>query len=286
MLSDSERAIIDALSERPLRRDQIARAVSSIVPQLLPLGRLMRLGGIRRAAFTPTDALHVLRKFAAYDVDAAVCVAEILRRTTKLAARDFAQRVCDECERRVARQIMRRELTGELGDPEQENGGLLHALLDRILKDRTLGDTPWSLRFTERRPVAGIGAPSMAFMPGAAALLDAHCVIPPNAEVANAIGAVVANVIVRERVIIRPDETGAFIMLGPFGRKEFSHLVDAQNSAAARLAQYLRHKAIRSGTDEQAVKIIVQEQTGLLVDGGEQFLELVVEGVLEGRPRV
>ena len=60
------------------------------------------------------------------------------------------------------------------------------------------------LRVDLKRPLVAIGAPVAAYMPEAARRLNTELVIPPHAEVANAVGAVSGSVVVRHRVLINP----------------------------------------------------------------------------------
>ena len=57
---------------------------------------------------------------------------------------------------------------------------------------------------TLQQPVVAIGAPVEAYMPRVAEQLHTELVIPPHAEVANAVGAVAGGVVQRQRVLINP----------------------------------------------------------------------------------
>ncbi len=163
---------------------------------------------------------------------------------------------------------------------------VLRAIMDAMDTARADERGPFRITFAENRMVVGIGAPSGVFIPEAARLLGARVVVPPHAEVANAVGAVTGKVIVHEAVRIRPNEAGSFIMMGPLGRREFGRLRDAQKEAARHLVFCLRQRAEEYGTDQRDVSINVTEHTGRLDDGSSQLLELVVEGMLEGPPHV
>jgi hypothetical protein len=196
----------------------------------------------------------------------------------------LAEWVVEAFERRVAGTVLRRELSLTVGDPESEQGKVLGAFIDELLTSRRQPRTAFSLTFTEHRPIVGIGAPAGAFVPAAGAILGAQALVPPHAEVANAVGAITGQVAVRETVRIQPESTGGFTLVSPLGRGEFGSLPEAQAAATQLLVDHLRRRASAYGTAARDVVIDVAERRGQLADGGTQFLELVIEGVLEGAP--
>jgi len=284
-LSDAEAKVVKALSKGPMSRHRLAAAIGAVSFMLLPTARLEQLAVIRRCAFTPTDALHVLGTFEEFDTHTAVLAARVLGGFTGESPEGFAERVQAEVVKRLAYEVVRREISLVLGDPAREDHPMLNGLLDAMVTSRLKENRYCTMQFTEHRAVAGIGAPAGAFLPAAGELLGAKVLVPEHAEVANAVGAISGKVVVRETISIRPDEVGSFIMMSPLGRKEFGHLGDAQKEAMEYLVRHLRTKAAEFGTDERQVVVTVRDKTGLLEDGSRQFLELVVEGVLQGQPR-
>lgn len=284
-LSDSESRVFKALARGPLSRMQLAGAIGAVSFLLLPTARLEELGVIRRSAFTPTDALHVLGTFANFHAPAARSAAAVLARFCHQDADEFARRVCAQTTRRLAYEIARREISLSFRDPARDSHPMVDYLMEEFLRDPATKNGFHSLHFRQHRTVVGIGAPAGAFLPDAGRLVEARVIVPTHAEVANALGAISGKVIIRETISIRPDEAGSFIMMSPLGRKEFGRLADAQNEATGYLVHYLREKAGEFGTNEREVMIHVTEKTGQLADGSRQFLELLVEGMLVGAPR-
>ncbi len=282
-LSEREKRVIDALEKGPVSRRNLAAGIGALAMELVPTGRLEQLGVIRRSAFTPTDALHVLGTFREYDAGAALSSAGVLAGFTKLGIETFVEQVREEVVKRLAFEIMRREISLKYGDPAKEDHPMLRKILEEMVSYGK--DNNCRIQFREYRTVVGIGAPVGSFLPEAGKLLDAEVIVPPHAEVANAVGAIMGKVVVREIISIRPDEVGSFIMMSPLGRKEYGHLSDAQQEATDYLVAYLRKKALEFGTEEKKVEVMVTEKSGLLSDGSRQFLELMVEGSLQGLPR-
>jgi hypothetical protein len=75
--------------------------------------------------------------------------------------------------------------------------------------------------------VVGIGAPIHFFLPHAAKTLGTEAVVPENADVANAIGAITSNVVVKRQLRIIPDEEGGFLIEGLAGVRHFKKFDDA-----------------------------------------------------------
>jgi N-methylhydantoinase A/oxoprolinase/acetone carboxylase beta subunit len=140
---------------------------------------------------------------------------------------------------------------------------------------------------TLHRPVVAIGAPVEAYMPQMAAKLNTELTIPPHAEVANAVGAVVGGVVQRQRVLITPLDGDENLRLHlPQGVKDFRDLEEAVNHANAQMQTWMEALARQAGADQVEVQMtrhdsLVQVRMGW---GDELYLgsELIFTAV--GRP--
>lgn len=65
-------------------------------------------------------------------------------------------------------------------------------------------------------PLIAIGAPVQAYLPEVAKKLGLKLNIPPNAEIANAIGAASGNVVELVQVLIQPDGDERFYVHAPW----------------------------------------------------------------------
>jgi N-methylhydantoinase A/oxoprolinase/acetone carboxylase beta subunit len=281
-LDDRERRIVALLSERPHSRTELVRLCECAAPQLLRVGRLRDMGIVRLSGPTPTDALHVLGQFTAYDEDAARLAMRAVGRYVGLEEEAAARRVVAEVERLMALAVMRRELTadGERFSPEEFHQH--HALLNRIVGARS--DEGFRLLWQQERPVIGIGAPVGAFLPGACRRLGTEPIVPEHAGVANAVGAVISRVSVTDRIHIRPGQFGGYVMFAADERREFGRLEEAHEAATEHLVKSVRRRARRFGSSEQQVRVQVVHRIGRLNDGGTQLLEVELEGRLAGAP--
>ncbi len=283
-LKGEEHRIVDMLAERPHSRLALAEACGSLAPQLLRIRRLEDIGLVRRSGVTPTDALHVLGGYTPYDAEAARLAVSILARFVGLEESTAADAIVEEVERLLALSIMRRELSDEGEAGEADGFEAARPLLERALSAE--GRTTFHLHWRQLRPVVGIGAPVAAFLPGACRRLAIEPSVPPDADVANAVGAVTSQVFVSECVRVRPGEFGRYVLFAPDGRQEFAALEPAEKEARTRVVELVRKRAAGFGTRESQVGVEVSRRVGRVQDGSTQLLEVEVRGILEGAPTV
>jgi len=283
-LRGQEAQIVRLLGERPHSRLALAHACGCLAPQLLRIRRLEDTGLVRRCAVTPTDALHVLGTYAQHDAEAARLGVRILGHFVGLDETAAASAIVEEVERRLALAIMRRELTATAGDGEPGRFEDSLPLLGRVLSREDGGE--FELRWRQLRPVVGIGAPVGAFLPGACRRLETEPIVPADADVANAVGAVTSQVFVRECVRVRPGDFGRYVMFAPDGRREFTMLERAEAEARKHVVELVRRRAAGFGTRESQVSVEVSRRVGRVQDGSTQLLEVEVAGILEGAPAV
>ncbi len=174
---------------------------------LAALDRLFQAGALRKVAFTPTDAAHVLGLHDSFD-------AEVARQTASLFARQrggdgkalfddveaLAARVIEKLRRRSAELV----LEAALEHDGFEQTGLPTSTLGRAALDGKRGLAAFELKVTA--PVIGLGASAATYYPALSEILKTNIVIPDFAEVANAVGAVAGKVeMSAERVVLGSD---------------------------------------------------------------------------------
>lgn len=281
-LRDQEARIAQLLAPAPQSRLALSRACGCLSSRLLRIGRLEDIGLVRRAAVTPTDALHVLGHYAPYDTEAARKALQMLGHFVNLEAEQAARLIVQEVERQLALTIVRRELSVADGGLNGEDFERYLPILDRAVSDTVTEE--FDLLWRQRRPVVGIGAPVSAYLPGACRRLGTKPIVPPDADVANAVGAVTSCILVRESVRVRPGEFGRFILFAPDGREEFSTLSRAEEAARRHVVGLVRQRGQSFGTLESQVRVQVRRRVGRVQDGSAQLLEVEVQGEMEGAP--
>jgi N-methylhydantoinase A/oxoprolinase/acetone carboxylase beta subunit len=106
-------------------------------------------------------------------------------------------------------------------------------------------------------PLIGVGAPSGLLLPKVAGGLKARLVVPENAEVANAVGAVVGNVVETAEITLRIDGAGGLVLFSPWERRHFDRMDEAKEYIMENGTKRLRDAARRCGT--ASVEISVRE---------------------------
>lgn len=275
-----ERQVIEALRPGPLAGQALARRLELISPVLLRFGRLEELGVVQRSALTPTDILHVTGEFAAWDTEAAQHALNVFSRIFGAAPEELIERVRRAIVERLAGQIIAKEIPGACGDDPDEWPPLLRNAFgpDGQVKLRTL--------LEYERPIVAIGAPVEPFFPAVGEALGAEVVIPEHADVANAIGAIAGEVVVRERAVIRPGEIANYVVHARSGRAEYEDLQSAIQSAKESTASLAQERARHSGTAAREVRHTVEERRAFSAEGERVLVEVLVEATVTGTPQL
>ena len=247
--------IIQMLRDRPYRLRDLNHKVGPISPLLTR--ELVDLEIIDRAGLTPTDLLHVTGEFYPWDREAAGLVTEMAARNWDETASAFIQRVKKAITHRIVAEII--QFLSE--KPLSESGyWKRNHLLDRWLYEESLlGQNPYlGCSIFLKAPIVGIGAPSKAFLQAVAAALGTSISFPEHYEVANAVGTVVGNVIVRQEGEVFPCVEGPAIT-GYFARvvnlqRKFERFEEALVFAQETLSQQVATEVKAAGAETALVE--------------------------------
>jgi len=280
-LSDVERRTLDLLRDRPHCLQELAQRVIGDKWAHVPLGRLEEAHLIQRCGLTPTDLLHATGQSGLWNVQAAEKMCELLARLLEMEPRDFADHVLEQVVRRLTVELLKKQLDEKI-DPESiDHDPACRALVENMLAG---GGEGLDVEIKLHRPVVGIGAPVHFFLPEAARRLQTHAIIPPNADVANAVGAITSRVTVHRQVRISPNDLGQYALYGLPDAPTFAEFAEAHDYAVAELQRIVRAAARATGTAETRVEIEVDDRVAPLAEGGQFFLGRTLEARLTGRP--
>lgn len=289
-LTAADEEILRSLAESPLALAALAGQRRAGALARRQIEALEGRGLARRAAFTPTDALHVLGRYRQWDVEAAQLGAELLAGQAGVPVTEFCEQVVTGVAHLAATEIIRKALEDELGRVawHREPGAAAFLRLAMNGDRPTTAADELDCAITLRRPLVAIGAPVAAYMPEAARRLHTELVIPPHAEVANAVGAVSGSVVVRQRVLINPltDEELLRIHL-PDGPRDFARLEEAVAYAQETVPPLLEAQARLAGAEQVEVRTARQDHWAP-ARGGQAMIYLGTELTFSaaGRPRV
>ncbi len=279
-LTPPERTLVELLSGCPLPMAECAARMGLVAPELLPLSRLEGRGVVKRGALTPTDLLHVTGEFQRWDCAAARKALEVFASMMGLPADEVLALALREVTKRVFEVIVRRQVKSEQPQLVPDGPGW-DFLVDRAFKDE---GQPLKMRVSLATPVVALGAPAETLVKPVDRHLDVRVVVPEHADVANAVGAVAAEITAREEVLIRPGEVSNYVLHGRRERMEFSELARATEAAIELARSRAVEAALKAGAASPRVTVSRRDRTGAISTGGSVFLERRVVAVASGPP--
>jgi len=307
-LDTRESQIVEALRGGPRSVQQLSRITDSVAWQLLPLRGLEDRHIIQRCGLTPTDLLHVLGRVDLWDGRAARRMCEVFGKLQRMDAAAFAKEVIGRVHRLLAKELLKKRLDNVVEMVDLDGSPLAQTLIDLALQDGNAGNeeqenapqeqenAPQEPEKTQKQsegfevtlklgsPVVGIGAPTHQFLPYTAKLLHTEAIVPPHADVANAIGAITSSVYVHRKVTISVDEKGIFHLKGLPEAPTFGSLDSAQEYAIEQLRGIVQEMAKKAGTSQTSIEIVVDDDIGSVSDGSGIFLGRTLEARVSGQP--
>jgi N-methylhydantoinase A/oxoprolinase/acetone carboxylase beta subunit len=290
-LSSLEHRIWKALDLRPRRVSSAVRNASG----LEGLRRLADAGLVTLAAFTPSDAMHVLDVQSGWCREAAECGARILaieERNARAASaavtpRELCERTYELVVRRSARALLEAALAH---DPGLETLTGTWGLLGERLLEAAVAGQPLSnwMRATLglARPVIAIGAPVKAYYPDVAQRLGAELFIPEHAAVCNAVGAVAGVVSQSVEILVNQPSFNVFRVHDPAGSQDYPESRAALDHAERVARALALGAARRAGAADPHVDTTVIERRAQVGPGTDYLAEAIVRSTAVGRPLV
>ena len=293
-----EKAFCRALKDGPLDIRSAAAAVDTDI-YWLKVDRLEAEGVVLRSGLTPTDFMHLTGDFDAYDPAAAEIAAYYLlrcmhRKLTDAELRKLCAEVYDRVKKKLYCSLTRILLMDRYPDLREEGlGPQLEKIIARRWEELKAGRTApgfFDPDFTTTAALVGIGAPIHIFLPDVARALGAECIIPPNAGVANAVGAVVGNISAEAEVELRPNHTADGIHGYFVCASDRQELIRERPRAAERcreLARELAEEEARKRGVVGDIRITVEaldrvstDSKGLSIDLGTRFIATAIGGAV------
>jgi N-methylhydantoinase A/oxoprolinase/acetone carboxylase beta subunit len=290
-LSSLERRIWSSLDSRPRRVSAAVRNASG----LEGLRRLADAGLVTLAAFTPSDAMHVLDVQRGWCREAAECGARILaieERNARAAAaavppRELCERTYELVVRRSARALLEAALAHDPGleTPTGAWGLLGERLVEAAASGRPLSHWMQST-LGLARPIVAIGAPVAAYYPEVARRLGTALAIPEHAAVCNAVGAVAGVVSQSVEILVNQPSFNVFRVHDPAGSRDYSDSKPALDHAERVSRALALGAARRAGAADPHVDTTVIERRAQVGPGTDYLAEAIVCSTAVGRPFV
>lgn len=271
-LGKLEKELFDRIGDFPASLNDIFwETQKTLSPGLLD--SLLRKRLIQAIGFTPTDALHVLGEYTAWDREASKVGAKLLERYTQT---DHIE-LCKQIKKDVARNMALNLVSFILKDvPPKE--------IEKIL----LSDK--FTQFKMKIPVVLIGGPVVAYIKELKQILDAEIIVPEHAKVGNAVGAVVGKGIKRLEILIKSiyskDKKRMVLLFSPLGRETFGSYPEALEYADTLGRRLVMEYMTESGLDKGQVQIEVSKKDISLSETGAIPVETKLVFVGVGMPNV
>ncbi len=289
--STHEQEIINRLKDAPI---MLGANVFDLYN--LKTERLEDEGIVMRAGMIPTDIMHIKGDFTAHDNEASILGARYMLHTLagyedtpedlKRLCDDVYEMVCEKLYVNLVRIMLSHQHKTIFSKTMSEQ---LDDLIHLIWENRDNDDYKLlDFKFKTPAKLIGIGAPTHIFLHEVARALGSECVIPPNAEVANAFGAVVADISARSKVEITPtysgDEVAGFKVYTASGLEVFSKREEAAEFAKDIASKQALSEARSLGAiGEIDVKIESDNKNALSADGVVIDLGETITAVACGR---
>jgi len=281
-LEGVEQAVLVAMGGRVA---VAAKALSTMQLRRV-MERLVQRGVLQLAAFTPTDAAHVIGLQGTYDIAAAEKAAELFSRkrdrlgkALAVDGRAIAQATVDTLVRRSAEAVLSAAFVHDGLPADSVRSPVVQAALDRrySVLDVSVG---------LHAPLIGLGASAPAYYPLVSALLGAESLVPHDADVANAVGAVVGRVRLSHDCVITVPQQGQYLVhVTGKAPAMFNELDAARTFAREHLQAALGADMVTAGAPVYETKEAWHEQTVDLA-GMPMFVEGALTLTASGRPEL
>jgi len=279
-------------AEQRFAKDALAAGISpiaDIATSQVALGAVDRLIGrglLALAAFTPTDAAHVLGHFDEFDKQAAIYGAKLLSRqkngigdSQAESPEEIATTTLNTLTERSALSLLDAAFAQD-GWPEGTASASDFIRASLYGSDDKLVESQTKLKL----PLIALGASAATHYPAIAKLLGADLIVPEHADVAGAVGAAAGSV--RQRVMItvtQPNE-GRFRIHLPEGPQDVKSQEEALMLATKAAEDMARKRAESAGAKSVEITTSSQIKEVDLGDGKTLFMEGLIQTQAVGLP--
>ncbi|MCR4722946.1 MAG: hydantoinase/oxoprolinase family protein [Eubacteriales bacterium] len=257
--SDEEMALIASLKGEALNMSEIRRRFGNVYYRVI---KLYDDGVLSKAGLTATDYLHIKDDFDAFDAEASYLAANYCASLSNRTAEEDANTVYNLITRGLfglyfAKLAMMEEKLSDMNDRES---------LTRISDFAYYGSDGFiGLKAQSDFAVIGIGASAHIFIPRLREHVNGECIVPKNAGVGNALGAILGSVEADGTVEVRRREE-AYDIIGPVGLigrdPDYSSALARAKKEAEAIA--LESFSQKGGFDAKLETRIEDRSTGLL----------------------
>jgi N-methylhydantoinase A/oxoprolinase/acetone carboxylase beta subunit len=207
--TEKEKAFCKAIKNGPLIFSDAAEAIGTDIYNL-KVERLEKEGIVMRCGLTSTDIMHIKGDFNRYNSEAAKLGAEFVAACIGVQTHTLSDMVYDRVKQTLYFNIVRMLLEDKYPyfKKNSHGTGLETLIYESWEMTKSEGKQDFlNFGFSTPAILVGIGAPIHIFLPDVAKALGTKCIVPENAGVANALGAVVGNIAATCEIEVKPEYT-------------------------------------------------------------------------------
>ena len=283
--SDLEKRVLSALEDGPHNIFEISKRLDTM-PNLLNFNRLVTAGVLGRISVTPTDLLHATGEIKIWDAEASKLAVTLLgkrfNKTFEVFVEEARDRVIDELAYAACQSLVNYEGGGfDL----KEDPGAWYFFNKQLHPDP---DSYLAGTVNPKIPLIGVGAPIAQWLPPMAERIGCRLIVPPNSEVANAIGSAVGRVMETVKILITPgDNNDGFNLHSAWERKFFQELDDAREYGRQFAEDKARELAEENGVKNPEITVTVEDVYATSGDGegdGDIYIETNIDALATDTP--
>ena len=275
------------------RIDEQFSPMSDVIKSRLDLQSVLKLvaiGVAQISAVTPSDASHVLGKSSAWDREAAIKALDLFARrrggSGELLAgspSQMAQRIVFQLTEQTSCSILEMAFSEEKIDFGNMPGVLAQHPLTRIGLEGHRDLIKIDVGINKK--VIGLGASAPTYYPAVGDKLNCEVILPEYAGVANAIGAVVGKIVMRETGVISSPSEGKYLAHLDGKPINFNNEAEALQVLEEKLTEKSIKKAKEAGAENVTVNIDREVKTAN-IENRTVFVEANILVEASGRPRI
>jgi N-methylhydantoinase A/oxoprolinase/acetone carboxylase beta subunit len=279
--STLEEEILSLLEQRPYSMDEILHVTGAIAEGSLHLERLEENFVIQRCGLTLTDLLHINGKFVEWDAETARQYAEFYAFLANMPLPEMVDHIMELGVKRLSTELLKRCLAEDVNPDAINSCPVCRVLVDHLINEQ---HPNYEVAIHFRRPVIGVGAPIQFFLPQAVVPFKARAILPENADVANAIGAITSHVLIQKLARIVPGKEDGYVVEGISGARTFKSIEEADRFVREALTDVVHKKALEAGTSCKDITFETKDSIPLASTGEAIFLSRTIVASLKGRP--
>ena len=267
--------------------------MSEVVKSRLDLQSVIKLvsvGVAQISAVTPSDASHVLGKSNAWDKEAAIKAIDLFARRRNGSGELLAGSTAQMAERivyQLTEQTSSSILEMAFSEEKVDFGDKPDVLAKHPLTQFGLAGYSDLIKVNVgiSKKIIGLGASAPTYYPAVGDELNCEVILPEYAGVANAIGAVVGKIVMRESGVISSPSEGKYLVHLDGKPVNFTSEAEALKVLEEKLTEKSIQKAKEAGAENVTVNIDREIKTAN-IENRAVFVEANVLVEASGRPRI